>query len=473
MDAIKSQIQEVHNKLLGRNLDSKTLNWWANCINNNVRSLGDLEKTVLESDEYIAKVGSMYKDVWYEHMCNMNVNEDAQDDFVEKYIGQPIDDDMIFKHISEQPEYDTKHISIINSEYNLIKGTPIDVDIIQFYLAQFKSNRNYTVKQLSEQIKNDAHILSKLSQINTSLSSITNQTKNSNDSSDEDIDIGDTKRMTASQSQSRDYLLPSRLTIQSHLIDAFEGVYGRPMYIQEYFKYVIDQKLDEEEFQYLFIEHTRKLNELKEIYKTYTGKEIDEYKVFVSKHLNDADDEYFIEKIIDNIVNSPEYERSMKESLFAKYKSLFDEELEAVDIVYLFNIIKKMKLSIVDDNINRILSNFKEITDDITTHIFRVFLSVLERQPDIHEVEQHIVYYRDHIDDQTMVQLDECLENKLMNSLEYHDILKTKIKIAYKTVKTKDILPSTLFGILNQIIPKLDVLKNSEIDATITSLVHS
>ena len=111
-----------------------------------------------------------------------------------------------------------------------------------------------------------------------------------------------------------------------------------------------------------------------------------------------------------------------------------------------------MKLSIVDDNINRILSNFKEITDDITTHIFRVFLSVLERQPDIHEVEQHIVYYRDHIDDQTMVQLDECLENKLMNSLEYHDILKTKIKIAYKTVKTKDILPSTLFGILNQII---------------------
>ena len=471
MDAIKSQIQEIHNKLLGRNLDSKTLNWWANCINNNVRNLKDLEKTVLESDEYIAKVGSMYKDVWYEHMCNMNVNEDAQDDFVEKYIGQPIDEDMIFKHISEQSEYDTKHIAIINSEYNLIKGTPIDVDVIQFYLEQFKSNRKYTVKQLSEQIKNDAHILSKLSQINTSISN--NQTRNPDNSSDEDVDIGDTKRMDTSLSQSRDYLLPSRLNIQSHLIETFESVYGRPMYIQEYFKYIIEQKLDEEEFQYLYVEHTRKLNELKEIYQTYTGKEIDEYKVFVSKHLNDADDEYFIDKIIDNIVNSPEYEKSMKESLFAKYKGLIDEELEVVDIVYLFHIIKKLKLSIVDDNINRILSNFKEITDDITTHIFRVFLSVLERQPDIHEVEQHIVYYRDNIDDQTMMQLDATLENKLMNSLEYHDILKTKIKMAYKATKTKDILPSTLFAILNQIIPKLNVLKNSDIDATITSLVHS
>ena len=170
--------------------------------------------------------------------------------------------------------------------------------------------------------------------------------------------------------------------------------------------------------------------------------------------------------------NSPEYEKSMKESLFAKYKSLFDEELEVVDIIYLFQIIKKLKLNIVDDNINRILSNFKEITDDITTHIFRVFLGVLERQPDIHEVEQHIVYYRDNIDDRTMMQLDATLENRLMNSLEYHDILKTKIKLAYKAAKTKDILPSTLFGILNQLIPKLDVLKNSEIDATITSLVY-
>ena len=146
--------------------------------------------------------------------------------------------------------------------------------------------------------------------------------------------------------------------------------------------------------------------------------------------------------------------------------------MEALDLVYIFTMIKTLKLSIVDDNINRILSSFKEITDAITSHIFRVFLNVLERQPDIHEVEEHIIFYRDNIDEKTMENLDTILEQTLMNSLEYHDILKTKIKIAYKSARTKEILPSTLFSVLNQVIPKLSMLKNNEIDRTISTAVE-
>jgi hypothetical protein len=96
-------------------------------------------------------------------------------------------------------------------------------------------------------------------------------------------------------------------------------------------------------------------------------------------------------------------------------------------------------------------------------------MNVLERPPDMNEIEQYVAYYRTAAeagDDASY-----ALEKVLMRTLEFHDSIKKKIRIEYVSKKNKEVLPSALFDILNRIIVNITELDMNSIDATIRALI--
>lgn len=454
METYKCQLQEVYNRIFGKNMDSKSLTWWANCLANNLHNIGDFESTMLQSDEYIAKVSAMYKAVWIDHMYTTDINQDAEDNFIEHNLGRHVTNESIFEHITKQMEYEVKHRGIITTEFHYLKNEIPTVEIVEFYLKKFQSNMQYTIADLDADISADAHIC------------------NNNKTEDEHSNQLEAPLEITSLIATLDPKLPE---VNKDIIDAFEAAFSRPIYIHEYFKY---QTASPDEFPLIYDVHVQNFNHLQEIYKTYTGVCVDEYNGYIKKYLDLVDEPSFFDQIIDEIINSDQYEQGMRVQIFKKFKSLYDEDLDAQDISYLFDIIKKQKLSISDDMISRILAMYKQNTDDIMNHIFKTYVLVLGRQPDMYEIEQYSVHYRNEIDntqDVTYDIIDSNLESKLMRSLEFHDIIKKKIKELYTEMKGKDILSSLLFDVLNRVLLKIQEkdMKFSDVEGEIKLILET
>ena len=72
----------------------------------------------------------------------------------------------------------------------------------------------------------------------------------------------------------------------------------------------------------------------------------------------------------------------------------YDQQLDDADIQYIFDIIQKKKLAIVDEEIDRILTDVKQETDANISHIFKVFQDTLKRVPEISEIDHYTQLYR-------------------------------------------------------------------------------
>jgi hypothetical protein len=433
----KTELQEVHNRILGRNLETKSLNWWCNCISNNVKTLQDFEQSLLESDEYVAKISALYKTVWREHMMSQDVNHDAEDNFVENFFGKYVTIDDIFHHIVQQVEYTAKHRDMIQSEYRINYNEFPTEEVIQFYLDKFKSDMSYDIHNLSRDVVASAHT----APVNV----------NVNDNAIEAPTMFEPsiELLQPQPSIIIRYVTP---TMNTDAIVAFESAFGRPMYVQEYFKYIINANTDPD-FHALHLEHEYNYNRLNEIFTSYTGQPIEEYPEYIMTYFNDVENAGFFENIIEDIISSEGYRFRMSKHIATLYKQLYDEDLEASDVEWIFSIVKRQKLCISDDRINNTLATFKTETDEITSHIFKVFLTVLGRQPDMFEIEQYIEEYRRQVNDDvkpvTYQMVDSVLENNLIKSLEFHDVIKKKIK---ETYNGKEIRASVLFEILNKVL---------------------
>jgi hypothetical protein len=246
-------------------------------------------------------------------------------------------------------------------------------------------------------------------------------------------------------------------------IDEFEYIFNRPIYVQEFFKYIVENDPESLDWDALLVEHNFNYNKMRQMFQNYTGKSISEY-FYVKKYLYEIDDSKFFDKFIDEIINSKEYMHGMIKVINEKYKNMFDQTLDERDIEYVFDIIKNKKLDIMNEEIDSILVKLKEETDYIISQIFKVYDETLNRPPEISEIEQHTSMYRKA---QNHDEMNTCLEKMLINTLEYHDIIKNHIKDLYKTKHGKDISYSILYNVLNRVLMNIGVITNNKLDTII------
>lgn len=476
---VRTRIQGLYNELLGEIMDTKIVGYWVNSIMSGEKSVKDFENSILISDQYLNKVRLMFKEAYYEFI-DYNIVEDVVERYIHTYAkGKRITQEGMRHYIKELPQYRQKYGDLIRHMYNGVGDCP--EHIVDLYIAKFKSDSGYSVDQLIVDMMHGIHDSGESEE--TGVKTIVQETQETQTTADEGDKLQEVFYKIYDRSPTEQELCdlnnalkdpvalvliyqeannkppppkqtvinPSQINFEKQTLDAFEKAFNRPMFVQEYFKYNTKQV----DYQRLFETHSINYNKLRSIIDIYTGCHLDEYS-FVKKYLDAIEIPTFFEDIIYDIVQSPEYKASMSQHIKKRYSQLFDESLGANDIAYVFEKVRILRLSLVDDELNDVLSKVKRETDDIIAHIFEQYNRVLERQPDHIEVERFIVDYRAELPMTKIEDIDKKIERILMNNLEFHDILKKRIRASYALkYEGHDMMVSAMYGSLNVVLARL------------------
>jgi hypothetical protein len=426
---MKKQISATYQELTGKTLESKQLHYWEQAITNNAATIDTFIQNVVNEDDYIDCAYKLFLDVLNDTVKENNINAKTLfDPFWQTNKGKRITREMCRSYICKCPFYEQYISNVIDDIFN------------------FEMNRSPTADELARYV------------------SLAIEKYDTQDLINEIIYYKQHQHYST-EAQVQPPISPENTVFDKDVIDMFEDIFNRPMYVQEYFKY--DKETNFEE---LFTAHNLSYNKLRSIFQNYTGKSISEY-YYVKKYLYKIDDPNFYKTIVDDIVGSQEYRQGMQKVLMEKYQTLYDQQLYGADIDYIFNIVKEKKLDIVTDELDLVLERLKEETDEIMSYIFKVYMDVLERPPEIAEIEKYTTYFRERKDQQTLISITANIEKTLIKTLEFHDIIKKHIKIIYSQNKGKEITHGVMYEILNNVIHNIDDVTMSTLSETIALLI--
>ena len=194
--------------------------------------------------------------------------------------------------------------------------------------------------------------------------------------------------------------------------------------------------------------HDEMFSNVREISAKYLNESMEEQE-FIRTYLPHIQDDNFVENLKSKILSSEQYKTKMTQKLSGMYQSMYGESLGKDESEYIFNKVKQAEYDLLNEDVNTVLVEYKNETDSFTERIFRIFIDTFEREPDIHELPKYVQMYRVHGELDSGV-VDKMVESELVASLEYHDVIKQKIKNIYAKIKNTSILPSVLFNILNK-----------------------
>jgi hypothetical protein len=470
IETLRNNLQSVYLDTLGRNIDRKTLGFWVTCIQDGAKSMEEFKNMLLHSDEYKLKVMTLFRNT-YMDLIGFDIPEHTTRLFVEhvaKYDSL-LNDVGVRQFVIEQDEFKIKYEAIIESTFILtLKNNDVDRSDISFYLEKFKSNPTYSIEFLTQDIVECVH------QCKIALPTSDNVNPTELDSyryvqfakQFEDL-FGympdNISHWVESRIAAHSKCPPTALTaIDYGALESFEAVFKRPMFVQEYFKHNANNANHSLMLDTCYKEHHTNFNTTREIYESYTMDILGEYE-YVKNYLNRVDDASFFINIVDEIVESQEYKTCMEGVITSKYKAMYDEDLDKSDICYIFTKVKEKKLSRIDDDLTHVINSIKSETDKIMLNIFKIFLIVYERQPDIYEIDRFVAFYRVKLPIE-LVEINMELERILMDNLEFHDIIKKRVRSIYTQQKSKDILPSIMFQILHSVTARIPSLTMATLD---------
>lgn len=418
---IKSLITQTQFTLLGRSIDARSLTYWVNIIASGKCTINNFIESIISSNEYELYVVSLFKDDFYSIIGYVEIETYLEDfiSYMRMYVkdkNKPLKETDIKNFITKLPCFKEKFTNLIKIEYKAKFNTECDETIIQFHLDNFNNKYNYNTETLLKEValyssveKNQQHSIIDLIEKNA-----------------------------------------TKVSINESDLQDFYTVFGRPMFVEEYFYYVINE--NKTSYQLIFEEYSINFNRYTKIIYDFKNKKPTEYDFIKSyipfNELHKDNESYFV-SIVDDIINSKEYEEEMNQIITKKYYSLYNESLENDDRDYYFSIIKKLKINLRDDRVEIELMKLKNETDEYIGNIFEIYMKVLDRKPDVVEIATLLKKYRD-LNDIENVNI--YVEKNLVTSIEFNEIIKRKIK-----ENNPDIIPSKLYSIMNDTIKKINI----------------
>jgi hypothetical protein len=464
------------------NMDTKMLNYWVNSISSQNKNMNDFKQFLLKSQDYNNIVRNTFFDIFYDKLSDKNYQE-LFNEFQSKYNGVQVHESDIIQFISNSKTFIDKYTHIIIDMYELINSQQPSDDEIQLYLYKFQSKPQYNIDDLKDDITN-----------NTDGTTLDDDGLQDGDFTEEEqkeiISLWKDKTLFLefyrnikkdTEIIKSDKSVDTEVSYNNTVLDivkCFETVYNRNMNVREYLLYIKELSGLKAGVLLSKIEDFKKHHldvfiEVRDIVSRYLNETLGEDE-FISKYLCDIDNEGFLDELKYNIINSEEYETKMSERLSVLYKNLYDECLIDADIKYVFEKVKKDNCDILNEDLNNYLVEFKNETDQITERILKIYLDTYEREPDIYEIAKYLELYRKNSKDElyTLEEIDEQVEKELQDSLEYHDVIKSKIKKIYTSIKNTNILPSIIYTILEKVIHPNNGVGMKDIDSHIETLVQ-
>lgn len=449
---LKRLLIDAYANALGKSIDTKTLNYLVLTITRGENTIQNIMSSLTSSPEYHEKVKGMFSIIYFDLIGQQPSQEDFEEFWQDiKSQTSIVDSNTIDTHVRHTFAFQEKYSQIIKDLFNqYYSREPTNVEL-EMYLDKLAITKNYEYDQLAGDIKN---------------------------SQKQSVTPPNIQPSTSQEEQPQSSPKPTPVVtfvLDEECIEQFEKVFKRPMFVKEYYKYVVLPSHQEKQqifssLDTLYQQHSSMYNKMANISMAYLNTQLSEHE-YVNTHLLKIDAPHYIDDYITAIVNSTGYIQNMMTNLTTYYKKIYDLTIDDEDLHYLFALVQKTKSPLRDEKVIDILKSFKQQTDDIVDNIFMVFQQVLERQPDMYEIEEQVVIYRNKIRDRSMDDLNSVLARSLTNTLEFHDIIKKHIKARFLQLKNQEVNPSKLYSLLQKLISSQDELTVENLDDTIDHLI--
>jgi hypothetical protein len=396
-------------------------------------------------------------------------------DFLSKFGGQVgrsslISDDAITAYIMDLPVFTTKYKEVISRLYLMVNNAPIPENLLSLYLDKFKSQGSgYTIDDLNNDILegraptivgSHGDGVNVLQNIKDTWAKIHGGVPSSHTLNTLLAQVGDAEFVMSCLIRQFDIFRNKRVVdVQS----AFLAEYGREPLVPEFMK-IMEKGGDGDgdssfDIAAMHAMHRRHLVAVKELYAQYVADEISEVD-FVKRYIYAIDDDpQYKDDIVSALTASPAYEREMCAVVRKAFKALYDMPLAPEDERHMFEQIKGKRLSLVSQEISEIVAALKAETDMYLESLDAIYSGILTRSPDAYECVHYKKLYRD---DHDVNKSAERVRADLFASLEYHDVLKTKIRTMCEEEHIGPLLPSKLFALLNVALKDDRLMKNDE-----------
>lgn len=504
----------------GPPLDTKMMRYWQTLIHKNEKTLTDFKEMLLKHPPFVHRMTSLFKDVFFERVG------------ISEY--DPSIFDVYRASWTIESTFDRQHVNvwICSTGFfkekltNIMTHMRIDPKLFEIVLARFKAHPEYSFERLQKDVPSLVYLLETMHAIEANpnmsktihmASDLDLREERNGDGIDlptpfaecsivTDVQCAELMRLlnipaveasathmvwthvydeickklatcTAAETEAVQNESPGAAggtAFAEHvrddgLIQAFEKIMERPMFVHEYIYYMQHQPMDVASIQ---LQRTL-FYEVREVYQKHINKDLDEYN-FVKTYLTRLhDSEGFMEQFIKDILESADYRDNMISIINTKYQRMYGETLDREDLQVVFDKIKQKRLHLFSEELSSTIVEFKRETDDIITHIFDKYMSLLDRQPDTYESTQYMHRYREQYGS-GFEALDAQLEKDLVHSLEYHDVIKQKIKRTYVSSHGKEPLPSKTFEIMSVCLGQLAGMASAkDIEALIQTHVSS
>ena len=438
---------------------------WIRGAQPNQRTPLAFENYIINSPEHAAKIRADFKRV-YSYFIEPNCPSTVYNDFAAKYGGHVgrnsiVNDAIIMAYVKELPVFATKYTEVIKRLYFMVNDEYIADNLLDLYLKKFRESDAYTLDDLNDDIMagraptilaSAKGNLNVLQDIKAKWAKMHGGAPTSHTLNILLSQIGDADVVLYTLIQQFNVFRNARV---KDVQDRFLQVYGREASVPEFLK-IVEQRIDDLEA--MHTSHEKNLIIVKDLYKRYTASDIAEID-YIKRYIYLVDDEGYSDDIIKELIESDVYEREMRGVIRTAYKGLFGVSLPAEDETYMYEQIKGKRLHLKASQIGEIIGALKSETDKYLDALAAIFSEILVRTPDTFECVHYKQLYRD---DHDSTKTDERVRVDLYASLEYHDVLKTKIKDFYEThaEAAGPLLPSKLFALLNKVLRNEELMKD-------------
>ncbi len=431
---LASSIQQLFERHAGKTVDHRTLSYWVSRIAGGELSLDDLQQKIFEGPEYKARIEGVYRQIFAEQAPFLPYTDGFFADFWTKVASSnPVEYPAFVFHVRALKEV-AEHILSSNALAKLDRYTT-DID---FDLAACLAQSCELTPLENEILVQNVKPTNEQESANNNFASTCHQTQNNMDY--------DRAKLTE-----------------------LERVFERPLYVPEYFKYSTstqDNLLIMKAYQ------ESMMNKLADVYVSYKQATLSEWE-FVNTYLFEIDEPGFLDNFIRDVVDSSAYKTNMIKACQDWYYKLYGTGLSEYDANIVFHQARQCSYSLVDSRISEALTAFKEETDAFELEVHATYGKILERPPDATECIAEVRTFRSAKETQSLQTSVHDLEIRLMNTLEFHDVIKQRIKEEYKEVYGGTISPSKLFSVLTSVVSRLPSLTSFDaVQPCITDLVN-
>lgn len=441
-------IEDIYASLLpssGFKMDSKTSKYWSSAILKGDKTESDFKDFVLRSKDYVNYIRSLFVDVYYELAVCISETADVHSMFEEMMKGREgalVSRGDIKHFISSTPGFREGLDREIARLCKVHKGTNVPPSYCEAISAQFLNdiNGSYTFERMESEIS----------------------AKNVASPVPSDIpDLPSPSYPSTCVSSNRN---------DEGIVKIYETVVQRNMSAREFLLFATELSTVQDKVAKCN-QYSKEINEhfvsVQDIVKRYLEEDLSR-DAFISKHLISA---FTIDKysqiLQDDIVMSPEYQGKMTAKIMQLYDKMYGEDMVEDDCTYLFDRVRERKIEVSNEDLNIFISEFKKETDEIVQRVFDIYMEVYEREPEKDELNSHVTFMRITKD---KIIADSSIKSELRNALEYHDVLKKRIRKVYMANHNANQNPaqSIVFKILDKILAFRD---RDDIDAVISQYV--